>query len=66
MRELERLEGELEALTEARDHLQQQVVSFDGGRSSYSDLSLWTEEAEALSAKIEQVEEKWLALAERA
>jgi ATP-binding cassette subfamily F protein uup len=66
VREMERLEAELEALNEKQEGLQRQVSSFDNAKNGYEELARWTEEAEAMNAQIEAVEEKWLALAERA
>ena len=66
MREMNRLEGEIDELNTRRDGLQQQVGSFDAKRNGYEELKEWTDEAEALEGKIAAVEEKWLALAERA
>ena len=63
---MERLEAELEALNEKQEGLQRQVSSFDNSKNGYEELARWTEEAEAMNAQIEAVEEKWLALAERA
>ena len=60
------MEGEIEALNEQQEGLQKKVAAFDSAKNGYSELAEWTDEAEALTAKIEEVEEKWLALAERA
>ena len=65
-RELERLESEMGALTEERDRLQKRVGNFDNAKNGYEELASWTEEADRLSGKIDEMEEKWLALAERA
>ena len=61
-----RLEGEMEALGEERDELQAKVGGFDAKRNGYSELQEWTEAAEALGGRVDALEEKWLALAERA
>ena len=61
-----KLEAELESLGEERDELQRRVDGFDQARHGYTELGEWTEALEALGAKIDAVEEKWLALAERA
>ena len=55
-----------EELNEAQADLQKKVSTFDAKRNGYSELQEWTEAAEALTPKIEAVEERWLALAERA
>ena len=63
---LERLESEMEALSDERDALQANVDAFDPKRSGYSELTEWTEQIESIGAKLDEVELKWLALAERA
>ena len=66
IREMERLEAELEGLNERRDSLQQQIATFDNAKNGYDELAKWTEEVDGMAEQIETVEEKWLALAERA
>jgi ATP-binding cassette subfamily F protein uup len=65
-RQLEKLEEEVEALTAQRRNLEKQVSGFDPSRDGYSDLQDWNDALEALGPKLEEAEEKWLALAERA
>ena len=65
-RELARLEAELDTLNAEQAELQQRISGFDAARAGYSELQEWTEAADALREKTEGVEERWLALAERA
>ena len=64
--EMARLEAEMEELNAKQDELQQMVDTFDSNRHGYSELASWTEEVEKLASTIATVEERWLALAERA
>ena len=65
-RELERLEAEVERLTEEQDAIQRRINKFDPKKNGYSDLEDWNAELEALAPKMEKAEERWLELAERA
>ena len=56
----------METLTEQQAGVQAQVDAFDAARNGYSELQEWTERIEALGAELEEVELKWLLLAERA
>lgn len=64
--QLARFEAEMEALTAKQADLQRSIDTFDPARNGYSELSAWTEQVGDLSAELEEVELKWLALAERA
>ena len=66
IKEMERLEAELDGLNEERDALQKRIAGFDPNRNGYTELNEWTEAESALGPRIDTVEEKWLALAERA
>lgn len=61
-----KLEEELEGLNDEQAALEGQVAGFNDKKHGYSDLAEWNAQLEALGPKIESVEEKWLALAERA
>ena len=65
-RSLERLEGEVEAKSEAVSALEKRIAKFDPGKNGYTDLNEWNLELEKLRADLEATEEKWLELAERA
>lgn len=65
-RELERLEAQMNQLTEEQKALQEQVDNFQPGKDGYTDLQEWNEEIAAVTDKLETVEMKWLELAERA
>ena len=65
LKAMARLETELEGLNEERAKLQGQVSGFDAKRNGYTELAEWNEALEALGPKIDEVEEKWLELAER-
>jgi len=65
-KQLERLEGEMEALAEQQAGLQAKVDGFDATCSGYTELQEWTEQIESLGAELEDVETKWLVLADRA
>jgi Spy/CpxP family protein refolding chaperone len=66
VKEMARLEAQLDDLTVQQEELQRKCATFDERRNGYSELAEWTEQVEALKPKMEAVEEKWLALAERA
>ena len=66
IRVMEKLEAELDGLNGERDALQKKVDGFDSARNGYTELTEWTEAIDELGSKIDEVEEKWLALAERA
>ena len=65
-RSLERLEAEVEARAEAQREVQARIASFDPAKHGYTELAEWNTQLEAISAELEQTEEKWLELAERA
>ena len=65
-RQYERLEAEMEGIVEEQAALQRRIDGFDDKRNGYGELTEWTEQVSALAAKLEETEEKWLLLAERA
>ena len=65
-RSLERLEAEVEARAEAQREMQARIAGFDPAKHGYTELAEWNTQLEAISAELEQTEEKWLELAERA
>ena len=66
VKQMARLEAEIEEHQQAQKALQAQISGFDEKRNGYAELASWTEEIERLDALIEVAEGKWLVLAERA
>jgi ATP-binding cassette subfamily F protein uup len=65
-RSLERLEAELEARAEAQREMQARIAGFDPVKHGYTELAEWNTQLDVLCTELEQTEEKWLELAERA
>lgn len=56
----------MNALSEKQAVLQDRVNGFQPGKDDYNDLQTWGEQIEGVKAKLEEVELKWLELADRA
>jgi ATP-binding cassette subfamily F protein uup len=61
-----RLEVQMEEISSQRQRLLKQIDGYDPQRNGYTELTEWTEQSEELAAKLEEVELKWLTLADRA
>ncbi|MEM0999487.1 MAG: ABC-F family ATP-binding cassette domain-containing protein [Bacteroidota bacterium] len=62
-KEYEALEGELETLEEKKAAL---IAQINAGNSDYQNLQNWGQELEAINQQINDKEDRWLELAERA
>ena len=49
-----------------REELVARVDAFDAARNGYTELTEWTEAIEAIGVTIDELEETWLELSERA
>lgn len=65
-REFERLEEQIDKLSEEQKALQRRIHNFQPNKDGYTDLQEWNEQAEELGRTLEALELKWLELAERA
>ena len=66
VKELSRLEGEIDALELQRAALRSRIDGFDSSKNGFSELSEWDAELQLASEKVEKAEDRWLALSERA
>ena len=51
---------------QAQREMQARIAGFDPVKHGYTELAEWNTKLEALCTELEQTEEKWLELAERA
>ncbi|KAL1523695.1 hypothetical protein AB1Y20_018626 [Prymnesium parvum] len=65
-REFERLEEQIDKLSDEQKAVQRRIHNFQPNKDGYTDLQEWNEQAEELGRTLEALELKWLELAERA